>query len=370
MTMKLNLIEERLFALLRGGLQTAVVDSALFADMSTKAWQDCYRLAAKHGVMAIVWDGVQALPAGLQPPRVLKLTWALAVQDYEERYSRYCRTIDELSRFYAQHGITTVQMKGVGLSACYPVPAHREGGDIDIFTYSADLTQMSDKEANTLADSLMKQQGIEVGMHSVKHSNFYYNGVPIENHKRFLNVELYKLAAKTDPLLRQLLQPQPTLLDGKYEVLTPSVAFNTIFIAFHAAQHYGSGLALHHLCDWACLIHKYGLHLPEEVTDRRLLRMIHALTTLCNRYLGTSVPADVESETLADEILSEILYPPYSVTVPAYGKWGILSYKMRRLLHRRRLSDRVLGRSLADALWNSFVAHIRRPETIFRTNER
>ncbi|MCS3155123.1 nucleotidyltransferase family protein [Phocaeicola dorei] len=43
-------------------------------------------------------------------------------------------------------------MKGVGLSTYYPIPSHREGGDIDIFTYSADHSRKSDAEANLLAD--------------------------------------------------------------------------------------------------------------------------------------------------------------------------------------------------------------------------
>ena len=32
----------------------------------------------------------------------------------------------------------------------------------------------------------------------------------------------------------------------------------------HLAQHYARGLALHHLCDWACLLNRYGLHIPED----------------------------------------------------------------------------------------------------------
>jgi len=44
------------------------------------------------------------------------LAWAMAVERYEAKYLRYCKTVDELSAFYAQHGITTVQLKGVGFS--------------------------------------------------------------------------------------------------------------------------------------------------------------------------------------------------------------------------------------------------------------
>ena len=256
-------------------------------------------------------------------------------------------------------------MKGVGLSTYYPIPSHREGGDIDIFTCSADRSRQSDAEANRLADKLMEGQGIEVDFsHSKKHSVFYYKGVPIENHKTFINSETYLIAVKTDALLEGLLQPVAVELDGKQEILIPSPAFNTVFLAFHAAQHYARGLALHHLCDWACLLGRYGLHIPEEVTDMRFKGMILALTQLCNDYLGTSVPVQ-GGEGLAEEILREMLRPPYSKTVPARGRWGILVYKTRRMLHTHRLCNSVLRISLARWVGSSIVLHLRSPHTIF-----
>ena len=289
--MELNQSEKMLFALLCSALNTIPVNSALFADVSLLSWQSCYKLAVEQGVMALAWDGIQTLPACLQPPKALKLNWAMAVENYEKRYLRYCHTIAELSAFYKTHGITTVQLKGVGLSTYYPIPSHREGGDIDIFTYSADHSRKSDAEANRLADRLMEEKGIEVDFeHSEKHSMFYYKGIPIENHKTFINSETYRIAVKMDKLLQKLLQPVSAELDGKCSILIPSSTFNTVFLAFHAAQHYARGLALHHLCDWACLLNRYGLHIPEEVTDIRFRNMILAMTRLCNDYLGTSVP--------------------------------------------------------------------------------
>ena len=109
--------EQMLFALLRSALNsTKPVSEILFTDISPALWQACYRLACTQGVMALAWDGIQTLPACLQPPKALKLNWAMAVENYEKRYLRYCHTIAELSAFYKTHGITTVQLKGVGLS--------------------------------------------------------------------------------------------------------------------------------------------------------------------------------------------------------------------------------------------------------------
>ena len=365
----LNTSERMLFALLRASLHQKEAEQTFFQQVSEEDWKQCYRLAAKQGVMALAWDGIITLPADLQPPRALKLTWGMAVQDYEAKYARYCRTIQELSAFYAEHGIVTVQMKGVGLSSYYPVPAHREGGDIDIFTFSADKSEMTDAEANRLADKLMRQQGIEVELHSYKHSNFYYKGIPIENHKFFLNVEHYPVAVQVNELLKQCLQPQVTdLLEGECSILTPSSAFNTLFLAFHASQHYGSGIALHHLCDWAMLVKRYGLQLPQELTDKHFLGAIAAFTQLCNRYLGTEVDVTGGKE-LADEILEEILHSrfPHKEGVPVKGKWNIFIYKTRRFLYMSKVSNRILYLPLWKRIWKSVVAHVCHPETIFQT---
>lgn len=357
--------ERMLFALLRASLHERKTEITLFLDSTDEEWKQCHRLAVSQGVMALAWDGVMRLPAELQPPLSVKLAWAAAVERYEKKYLHYCRTVDELSRFYAQHGISVMQMKGVGLSAIYPVPCHREGGDIDIYTYSTDKGRMSDWEANRLADSLMRQENIDVDTeHSPKHSMFYYKGVPVENHKTFLNVESYKAAVQVEKVLKEHMSPQLTALEGG-QVLTPSPLFNTLFVAFHAAQHYGSGLALHHLCDWACLLENYGLRIPAGVTDRRFLRFVSALTLLSNRLLGADIPVVDMQEDLAREILEEILHPRYGTVVPVKGRAGIILYKARRLAHLIAIRREVLGASVYKTILHSVIAHIRDPRTIF-----
>ena len=360
----LNTSVQMLFALLRASLHEREAEQVFFQGVSTDDWKQCYRLAANQGVMALAWDGVMKLPAVLQPPRAVKVLWATGVEAYEKKYWRYCSMVDEVSRFYAGHGIATMQLKGVGFSTLYPVPCHREGGDIDIYTYSADKNRMSDKEANRLADTLMQEKDIEVDTeHSPKHSNFYYKGIPFENHKTFLNVETFKVAVQVDRILHENMSPALVSLTVG-EVMIPSSVFNSLFIAFHALQHYGSGLALHHLCDWAMILRRYGLQIPEEIKDKKLLAGISALTRLCNQYLGTSQAIE-GGESIADEMMQEILYPSYSSEVPTCNKVGILVYKTKRMFHRLRLSNKVLDSSLAEQIWISFLRKINHPETIF-----
>lgn len=364
----MKMVEQMLFALLRASLHNQLIETYYFKNVSFRDWEQCFRLAKSQGVMALAWDGILKLPSALQPPLELKLQWGIKVEAQEKKYQRYCRAIHELTSFYQEHQIATLQLKGVGLSTLYPIPSHREGGDIDIYTYSAEPSKISDKEANCLADELMRKLGIEVNTSSYKHSNFHYKGIPIENHRCFLNIKHYQIAKQINGWLMKDLQPQPTpLLNGEYQIWTPSPTFNTLFLAFHAAQHYGSGLALHHLCDWAMLIHRHGLQLPQELTDKRFIEAICAFTQLCNRYLGTQIKVE-GGEELADKILEEVLRPrfPHKGAVTMEGKLNILIYKTRRFLHCSKISNQILYIPLWKRIWKSAVAHILHPKTIFQ----
>lgn len=355
---------QMLLALLRASLHECEPELDVFRQAADDDWKQCYRLSARHGVMALAWDSVMKLPKDLQPPRPVKLPWASAVEAYEQKYNRYCRTVDEVSRFYAEHGIRTVQLKGVGFSTLYPVPSHREGGDIDIYTYSADPSRMSDKEANLLADKLMEEQGIEVETdHSEKHSNFYYKGIPFENHRTLLDVEWYAVAPRIERILHSIMRPEPVKL-AVGEVMVPSAAFNSLFIAFHALQHLGGGLALHHLCDWAIILRRYGLQIPEAIKDRKLLTGIAALTRLCNQYLGTNQPVE-GGEELAEVMMGEILQPKFETEIPTRNKIGILIYKTRRMMNAYRLQNQVLYEPIVHRIWRAITTKIFHPSTIF-----
>lgn len=362
---------QMVLALLKHALSGGEVCHDVFAGATDADWQACHRLAVEQGVMAMAWEGVAALPADLLPPRALKLTWAMAVEKYEERYAHYCRTVHELTELLRPHGIGLMQLKGVGFSTHYPVPAHREGGDIDVRLYSLDTTRMSDEEALALAEKLMEERGIEVDReHSKKHNTFRYRGIMIENHKAFLNVYNTHEAVPLEKYLHEHSESvEVALLGGEYPISVPSDAFNAVFIGFHAAQHYGSGLSLHHLCDWACLMKDgaWGL-LPTELMAPRVQRFFCALTGLAHRYLG--IPVEVEfDEAFAEEMLHEMVAPAYpSVPATAFGNnpIRIFVYKFRRLYHNSCLRGQVFDTNFMSRLWLAVKNNYWRPARLFR----
>ena len=359
----LNTSEQMLLALLRSSLHEREPETNFFHNVTEEDWKQCYNLAIAQGVMALAWDGLLRLPEEYQPIRRVKLPWAMAVERYVAKYLRYCKTVVELSAFYANHGIEMVQLKGVGFSTLYPVPSHREGGDIDIYTYSADKSCMSDHEANQLADKLMAEQGLKIDFHSYKHSNFNFKGVPVENHKCFLDVKEFKEAIIANEILVKEFKPVSVELpEGQVQI--PSPTFNSFFIVFHALQHYGRGIALHHLCDWAIILKNYGWLIPEEMKSDRFLNAVKAMTHICNEYLGTDVHVEGGKE-LVHEMIQEILDPTFKVEIPPMSKLNILIYKVRRLRHYIELKSHVFDISVRWRIWDSIVSHICRPNTIF-----
>ena len=361
--MTLGTSEKMLFALLRSSLHEREPETNFFQNVSEEDWKQCYNLAINQGVMALAWDGLLRLPKELQPVRRLKLPWAMAVERYEAKYSRYCKTVVELSEFYASHGIEMVQLKGVGFSTLYPIPSHREGGDIDIYTWSSDKNRMSDFEANQMADKLMDKQGIKVEYHSYKHSCFNYNGIPVENHKCFLSVKESKEAILANEILVRDFKPVSVeLSEGKVQI--PSPSFNALFIVFHALQHYGRGISLHHLCDWAIILKHYGWLIPEDMKGDLFLNAVKAMTHICNENLGTNIPVEGGKE-LVNEMIREILNPTFKVVVPPMSKANIFIYKVRRFRYYIELKSHVFDVSVRWRLWNSIKSHIRQPKTIF-----
>ena len=77
---------QMLLALLRASLHELEPEQNFFQGVSPDDWKKCYKLSARHGVMALAWDSVMKLPKDLQPPRPVKLPWASAVEAYEQKY--------------------------------------------------------------------------------------------------------------------------------------------------------------------------------------------------------------------------------------------------------------------------------------------
>ena len=150
-------------------LPSLLSDSAVFENMVEVDYAALHSVAIKQGVVAIVWDEVmRAMAEGSiapekQPSKAVKLQWALAAEQVERKYLRQVQVIEKLARFFAEHNIKMMILKGYGLSLNYPVPNHRPCSDVDIWLFEeqqkpdGSITKCS---AQQRADNLYKTDGM------------------------------------------------------------------------------------------------------------------------------------------------------------------------------------------------------------------
>ena len=99
-------------------------------------WQTIQTLATKHGLTAIVIDGIRNMPEASRPPKRVLLEWlGKVVKTYELRYKLYRNAIEKLASFYNNNGLKMMVLKGYACSLDWPKPEHRPCGDIDIWLF-------------------------------------------------------------------------------------------------------------------------------------------------------------------------------------------------------------------------------------------
>lgn len=335
------------------------------ADSGT--WQDVFRLSAEQGVLALAYDALCRLPAAQQPPRELLLRWAVNTDRIERQFACRQQALEDLTAFYASHGIRTMLLKGAGLASLYPVPSHRPCGDIDIWLHGRQRE----------ADRLVREElNIAVKNDVHHHTIFLFNGVMIENHFDFLNLWSHRSNRELERHLRRLAEKEGRRLDvGAQQVSLPPPDFNALFLMRHMAVHFAAvEIGLRHIADWAVFLEADGekVNWPEIRTiykAQHMDRFADAVTALCVERLGVEACKAYDyakDEVLQNELLNETLHPLFPEKHPDHGIAASAAFKIRRWWANRWKHRLVYKDSLAGSfLWLCW-AHLIRPQSIVK----
>jgi hypothetical protein len=371
--MALNPNDNRLFSLLKSGLWGIPPPSDLFIGISEDDWQYIFKQASKQGLMGIVYDGL-AQSNKVVLPCSLQLAWAVNVDAMEQRYNKHYQTLEQLTALYRQEGLRLMLLKGLGLAATYPIPSHREGGDIDIYLFG------EYEKGNSIVESL----GLKVNKGKTvnpKHSVFHFKGIPIENHKWFLN---YEYAFKHNKTIEDKLfglidyRDCETLSIGKETVYIPPPMFNAFYLIMHAVSHLsGFGVVVRHLCDWAVFLKKYHHNIDFDelktiFTETGFLKAVQVFTSLTVHYTG--LPPEyagtlyVPDPELENKLLHKgILHPVYEDVSNIKNPLKVLYVKIIRLMEHNRMNILLHGRIFTfKYVYSILIKSLRYPRKIFR----
>lgn len=369
----------------RISLPSLLSDSAVFENMVEVDYVALHSVAIKHGVVAIVWDEVlRAMAEGeieaeQQPSRAVKMQWALAVEQVERRYSKQAQVIEKLARFFAEHDIKMVILKGYGLSLNYPVPNHRPCSDVDIWLFEEVQKpdgSITKRSAQQRADNLLREHfNIEIDEEKHHHTVFYVDGVMVENHYDFLNIHAHHSNRIIEQRLQQLTQqPMAQVAVGEATVYLPSADFHALFMLRHSASHFAAEkIALRHLLDWRYFVEKEQGQidwnaLKQIATETNMHRFLDSMNAICIDKLGLPaefVPPFEREPKLVERVWREILQPEFSEPQPkGAGYLKSWSYMFRRWWANRWKHRMVYNEGLAKTFFVQVWSHLLKPKSL------
>ena len=277
-------------------------------------WLGVTQLAHEQSVSAIFLDGYQNLmnqntdiPSFMgetDDEELLRMSMK-GLYSTEIQYQKQEDALNTLYNLLSPHKIPFLVFKGFACAQYYPIPQHRECGDIDI--YAGGLY----KESNRV---LMENQ-IQVDPYYYRHSASFINGVMIENHSilgdlrgsrdsKSFNDLLVRIA---DDILSQSSQKgmNDSIQSG---VIFPSANFNMLFLPWHVSAHFAfERVTLRHLLDWALFLLKEGECVDEDLLKNSKKKYKHGycqfvdiLTALSIKYLH--VPIDKIPDKFVEDI--------------------------------------------------------------------
>ena len=206
-------------------------------------WREVYRLAAKHAVIAMAWDGIELVQS--QSPEVLQTMptdlmgkWFADAQAIEASNRNLAKQAVAIQSQLTEAGFESQILKGSSLAAYYLVPAHRQSADIDLWVTQSDSPHVSLQALRqALLAYLQKQPAITVGEIVYHHIETMHNGIEVEYHvtptwlcNPIHNSRLQTLFAQTGQMTSELQE---------------------LYTLLHAFRHiYHDGIALRHILDY------------------------------------------------------------------------------------------------------------------------
>lgn len=362
---------EATIALCRAALSTELTSSPEQLFDGVVEWAEVYKYAAKQGVAAIAWEGLNKIenqgiiaPEFL-PSKAIKLPWAYGVEKQIKRYRKQEHTIKKLATALSQHDIMLMVLKGYGLSLDYPTPEHRSCSDVDIWLFGK----------HDLANEVIaKQLGIDIDNDKHHHTVFYIDGVMIENHYDFLNINAHRSNRDIERELRASIEIGATPINiDNTQVWRPSTNGHALFLLRHAASHFASvEIVLRHVTDWGMFIKRHNLDIDWEwlnkVCERHNMKQFFdALTVAASDICGfdaETIPGITRHPSLEQRIFNDILCPEFSEKMPERGTLRIVWFKTRRWWANRWKHRLVYNDSLISSFISQSWSHILKPKGI------
>lgn len=333
----------------------------LLPHFSIDGWNSIIDVAARQGIDAIVFDGLQraygSIPevtASLDLPKnkSVRYKWFGQALSAEVKYEQQLKAAERLSGLWADAGIKPVVLKGFAYGRFYPVPQHRLSSDLDCYLFD------KWEEGNTLVE----KTGVSVRRDFYKNSSFTIDGLFVENHRFCSPVRGDRRKKEYELFLRELLDKGPLTPLEETSFLCPPPMFDTVFYMSHAQNHFlaEGGIQLRHVCDWGMLMRAYKDTLDWDGfltnCDRFGLRKFaDSMSQVASKVCRVEIPYECPVREEADTALLEEIMNPTCEKVEFAKGWHtriqLIKAMMKSGWKFRLYSDRTMLGSLLSSAW-------------------
>lgn len=329
---------ELMLALIRGSLNRRVPD---LPQISYKEWEDLYWLSRKHGVVTIINDAIEMLPAEQQPQGDIAISWTLSAERTRFHFNHQAEVLNSITAKADEEGLRWILIKGMSLARLYPVPSSRACGDIDIcFPNNYEKGNVLLGNPNATMDG--------------KHAEIVIDGVTIENHLHFLDDHFISQRLAERFIWKSI----RTLPDDGF---LPPMA-NMVYLLMHTVCHLTAKykLPLRNILDWGMFLNANINNLNPAECHKVMCKIgmvdsFNILTFISGEFVGTDLSGFVIGDIRQDDVTrlrdliltKKYLEPvPKNLSIPHYLKTRYQRNRERRWLYRYLPStriERVLG---------------------------
>lgn len=282
-------------------------------------WRKVFDFSFSQGVAALAVDGLQKycehnpkVELGLDLPELedLKYEWFGSVFTAEQDHFNISSVVRKLSDRLKDSGVKAMLVKGLSYASYYPIPEHRNFGDIDIFSPT------SYESVNEALKPI--SEGFNLDYY--RHSHCSVDGIKIENHRHLCDIR----GQKRWQLLEQEIAryAEETLaVEKEGGLYFPDSRLSILFFLYHAQNHFVfESISLRFLTDWAMILQKEkellsSAWFSESIERFGLTKFAAVLTSLCVEHLGVEkeqLPECLQGlvenadKVLADNVLEDI----------------------------------------------------------------
>jgi len=341
-------IDKILLSVMKSAIGNGKSDDTI--ELTENQWFELFSISKKQGVAAIAFEEI-ILHRNNMPFNV-KMEWAFHSRYIMERHEKQLVATAHFAEILKGKGIRMLLLKGNGLALLYPHPEFRECGDIDIYCF----------DDYNAVNQLVNEIGLAVDSEDEKHSHFVFEGIAIENHRRFN----YDFNDANRVVSRELLNSfdKDLLTDERIpNVYFTNLNINALYIMQHSLNHLPwSGLPLRNLLDWMLFLMKNHAFLDWDYLDgiwkeSKEKEIVSILTQYCIDFLG--MPAEcfhigIEYDTSNYDVILDQILNPWVKSSETSNKFVKLLRKIDQYERRKKSHRIVYKEPFPDSVWKTF----------------